>query len=700
MARDDLSEVEDITEKAQEAGAAFYEKFKTQRVEWEEIWQVNDYMAKAAQNRTLNSSEGIKGVNPAWSTGPRAQTGSTIFFQQYRQLGSQLSSVALSRDVPFSYSPVANEAVFMSAEDADAQASQWNTLAKWTLKKDGFARKFISFANQLRKYGNIPVLFYQNQKVGTRTIMEPQYEVTAGIDGQPIINEGEAIEREEEVVAENWPSWRALNVDGIFADVFIGNLQDQDCVVLPYLATKAKMLEKVRSEEWNEKQVEKITSAIKWDGTTNAQLKKQKIENQGMTPPQTDATDQYLVWDIFQRMPIDGKKWDDEAMVADWYWYTVVGNNIKDGIPVRFHRNEDPDDEVPVFMMHALPDDDDILYHVSEGQIIRSNYSVECTLKNQMIDNNSAINNPPMREIDGEVRGTDRQYGPDKTFVMDRDNSLTEFDVKSLTVDNIQALNYINEDTKRALFTAGNMIGEAYGGRTSALEAGNAYKNSVQPHMITVRYILEQFLGVYARKMHSYWSKYAYPGQVMTISDEEQIQSVYPSGMYGEFDINIDIIDEFEEDVVKSQRLYDTISLVAGNPELMKAIDAPELLTEWLKKSKIKHAKIVHRPLDYDAQEVARNENIAMINGNIPAQVKQGENLTLHLATHEGERLRYNGLEEQYPSVVLLDQHIAETKLAAQSGQQSQGTPPAPNESEGAGELGGNQIAAALGGVQ
>lgn len=699
MARIDLSEVEDVTVEAQKAAQSYYEKFSTQRKEWETVWQVCDYMIKVAQNRTLNSTEKTLGVNPSWDGGEQANTGSTIFFQQWRQLSSQLASVALSRDLPFKYTPVTNEAVFMSEEDADAQAAQWNTLARWTLKTDGFPLKMIEFAHQLRKYGNVPVLFYQKQKFEKRIIMEPQSTFVPLPDGTVKEVEGEAKETEQEVLVENYPSWKILTPDSVFADVFIGNLQRQNCVLVPSLMSRADMLGEVASGNWNAKQFELVTPQYRWDGTTNVNLRKQKVENQNMTSPQTDATELYLVWDIFQVCPIDGKKWDEKSGVQGLYWMTVVGNDIAKGINVRFQENEDPDNEIPIFMIHSIPDDDDILYHMCEGQAIRSNYSVECTIKNQMIDNNSAINHPPLKEIEGEVRGTDRSFGPNTVFQMDRETSLTEFEIKPLTQDNIALLNAIREDTKSALSTTSNMLGEAYGGRTSALEAGNAYRNSIQPHMISIRYILEQFIRVYARKMHSYWTKFSMPGQVMAISDEQQLYSIYPAGMYGEFDIEIDILDEYEEDVVQSQRIFDAMQLIASQPELSKVFDMTELAKMWFDKLKLKKAKVIRRPLDYDASETARRENRAMMQGGVPSTVKEGENLTVHLATHEGERLRYRDLEDQYPNVQLLDQHIEETKLALRNGPKQTGTPPAPSGNQGAGEMGGNQIAGALGGM-
>ena len=669
----DLSTNTTITEAAGKAAGRFFEKFHNQRTEYEDVWKIADYMVKCAQNRSLNEEEMTKGANPSWthSDNENAETGSTIFFRQHRQLASQLASVALSRPVPFRYSPVINESVFFSAEEASAQADQWNTLAKWTMKMDRFGEKIIDFAHQLKKYGNTPVLFFMHRKIA-----------------------------EDGTILENWPSWRVEPVDSLFADCFIGNLQDQDCVILVSLQGKHKLLEMARSGEYNPAQAKKVDSSIKWDRSTSfLPMKEHQYENQDMSMPE-EATEQWLCWDVFMRCPIKNRKWDDEGDLDKVHWITWWGNRPGDdnkSVCVRFEENYDPDNEIPVWMIHDIPDDPDMLYHIAPSQVIRSNYSVECTVKNQLVDHNSIVNHPPLKEVEGEVRGTDRTFGPNKVFRVDRAESISEFQIRDISVSNIQLLEYIKNDTKEALSTTSNVLGEAYGGRTSALEAGNAYRNSIQPHMITVRYNLSQFLGVLARKMHRYWETYAAPGQIVAITDENQLRTVLPEALFGEFDIQIDIVDEYEDDVVHNQRIYDVLQLIGSSPEMAKHVDIGELLKEWLRKSKLDYAKIIRPQQDADAEVRAREENAAMIAGEMISP-QDGENHGVHLAVHQGERLRYKGIEEQYPTVALLDQHIEQTKmLVAQQGQAS-GSPPAPNRSQGAGALQGNQVAAALGG--
>ena len=654
-------------------------------------------MVKCAQNRTLSKTEKTKGVNPSWSTDEQAQTGSTIFFRQHRQLAAQGVSVQMSRDMPFKYSPVTNEAVWESAEESDGEAHQMNCLAKWTMKQDRFDKKSINFWHQLKKYGNIPIGISQKRTIERKFIQEPVIEERLDPEtGEVYPVEVDINERTEEFVTANYPTLTIYNVDAVYADIFIGDLQRQDCVLLPSLLTKSDLWQKVADDEYSEEQVKKIEKKDRWDGDTAKPLKTERVENNDQSSPDERVTDQWLVWDIFIRAPIDKGKWDEESQRSDLYYLTVVGNDIENAIPVRLEENQDPDGEIPIYMIHDLPDDGDVLYHLSPAQIVRSNYSVECTLKNQMIDNNSNVNNAPLIEVEGMVRGVDRKYGKNTVFTVDDIGAIKEFDARDLSQSNMAFTEYIKNDTKESLSTVSNILGEAYGGRTSALEASNAYKNSVQPHMVAVRYVLEQFLYIYAKKIRSYWGKYALPGQVAQITDENQIRKIRPEEIEGDFDIEIDIVDQFEDDVVQNQRIFEALNLIGGNPELAKHVNLGNLLAEWFKQAKFDHTKLVKKPSDYDARELARQENATLMSGN-PASVKPGEDSAAHLIEHEGERLRYKGVEDQFPNVVLLDRHIAETKFAVQQEGQSQGTPPAPSGNQGPGEAQGNEIAGALG---
>ena len=685
-----------------------YTRFYSQRRMNEIMWKVADYMYKGAQNRSITKYEEQKGANledfPGNPSTEVAQSGSTLFHRQVRQLAAQGASVQFSRDVPFKYEPIINDDNPETYEKGESMAGQLNVLAKWTMKHDKFNKKSIEFWHQIFKLGNVPIIAEQVIKKGVRKVREPivqpmQNPATGEITSQVVGYN----EFDQEFTVENHPSIRILPVETLYADMYIGNIQGQNCLVIPSLKNYSELLDGVRAGYYDSNNVislagEEMVGKYRWDGVSGEPLTRFKLANNEAIAGDS-YTGQFLVWDVFMRSPIQDGTWDVKTMPEIW-WGTFVGNQIVNSLCVRLEKSTDPDGEFPIEMIHCLPDDPDILYHVAPAQIIRSNYSVECTLKNQAIDNCTLVNRPPLKIIEGQTRGKNFEFTPGKIFMVESQQAIEEFAIRDTTQITTNFLNYIRDDTMSALATDKPFMGESFGARTSATEASNTYKNSVQPHMISIRYILEQYLGFYAKKLKSYWQAYSDPTQVVRITGEQPHSVIRPNEIYGEFDVEVDIVDEFEDDVVESQKINEAIRTFGQNPAFMQVIDAAELARAWFKRYKFDYGKIVTGRVDKDAEVIARNENVTLMAGQY-VRPQPNQNHNVHLSEHKGERLRYNGLEEQKPQVALLDQHIAETEfmvqqqeaMAAQAQSQQQGQ----SGNQTAGQASGNQHAGAMG---
>lgn len=86
-----------------------YQTYKSDREQFEDIVELCDYMHKCAQNRTINSSEKEKGAN--LPDDERANVGSTMFHRISNQNAATGMAIQTSKDMPFKYSPVYNEAI-------------------------------------------------------------------------------------------------------------------------------------------------------------------------------------------------------------------------------------------------------------------------------------------------------------------------------------------------------------------------------------------------------------------------------------------------------------------------------------------------------------------------------------------------------------------------------------------------------------
>jgi hypothetical protein len=496
--------------------------------------------------------------------------------------------------------------------------------------------------------------------------------------------------------------------ESLFADRMIGDINDGNCVIVQSFTNVSGLMDGVRSEYYSEDAVKEIRedkAMYAWDGSSGTEQQTDRFDNQGHTFSSTKASDQFLQWDIYLRAPIENGKWKEDG-VPEWYWGTIIGNDIKKGKIIRLERNPDPDDEVPIKMIHLFPDDSDTLYHVMMSQILRSNYSVECTLKNQAIDNISMVNNPPIMAVEGMHRVRDFRFKAGALWPVDDINAIKEFSVRDTTQSTAGLLNLVESDSMRAAQLGPSQMDEFAGSRTSASEAIAVNRNSMQPQLMQVRYVLEQFLPWYGSKLRSYWQAFSYPEQVLRLTDEPKYTQVRPKDIYGEFDVEVNIVDEYEDSALELQKINNILMTVASSPMLIQSqthqLNVGELIRRWLEKQRITGiGKIVMPAMGVDASRVAKLENIAIVENGMYDRPQMGENHQIHLSEHTGERIRWNGIEDQNPNVALLDQHIAETRFLMEQEQMSAAMQQAPagtqNQTEG--EAVGNEVAGLMGGM-
>jgi len=283
-------------------------------------------------------------------------------------------------------------------------------------------------------------------------------------------------------------------------------------------------------------------------------------------------------------------------------------------------------------------------------------------------------------------------------------DAIKEFQVRDNTQSTAALLDYVNQDTRSALFTNMPITGqEGYGARTSASEAVGARRSAMTPHLVVTRYILDQLLSWYARKSSRYWDAFGTDDQVIAISDEPRYPEIRPSQLHGEFDIEVNIVDEFHDDLVMEQRTNEMLRLVASVPILQKSIDIYELLKPLFERQRLPLAAL-KQTTDIDAKMRARDENRRMIENGEVIRPQQGEAHATHYAEHMGEMLRWQGLdpavaegdERIINAQTILQAHIDETKFLMQQDGQQTGDVAGGSGNASEGEVVGNAIAGAM----
>jgi hypothetical protein len=564
------------------------------------------------------------------------------------------------------------------------------------MKKDRFDLKSIEFWTQISKYGNIPVMIEWMHERGTKKIRKPVYK-----DDDPT----EVVDYETEIidtVVENRPVFTLLPIESVRADSVIGNIQDQECVIVSSVVGMSAIVSGIRSGFYRDNLLEDISTSHQWDGYSGFENKEEKKENRDFDNKPTDTgTGQYLKREIFVRVPIDeeNESWDINANIPLLYRVTMFGNTPHEAVVARVERNQEPDDTIPIEMIHANPDDADLLYHIGDFEVIRGNMAVETTLIRQVIDNNTLVCKPPLKEITGEVQGNDRTFGPNTRFICDTKDSISEFNIRDISQPTIQILEYVKEDSNTANSIDKNMIGESFGARTSASEAGTISSNSRRPNLVRIEYVLNQLLPWVAKRYQIGWETYGLSEQIIQITDEDdKTVFITPTDIGGDYDIIVDVMDDIKDDAVEAQRMVNYATTVANTP-MAQTVDW-QGLSELLAEKMLGTSKFVIGNNEGDAENNARNNLVAMLTEGTFPQLTDTMNLKKHLEIYKGERLRWKGREDQNEFVTsVLDQVIEQIQARVD-------TPPAQGQGGGApqtalpqGEVNRQELSGAAGGL-
>lgn len=630
------------------------------------IWNQQDSAFRCCINDSSVQAQKSKGANEpeVWE---RAKTATTQFYRQVRQKAANGYAVQSSKDMPFKYSPLYSDED-ESPDVAEKRADTLNKLAKWSMKMDGFDLKSIDFWTMLGKYGNIPVLMEWVQRMGKKKVRVPVF----GDDGVTI----ESYDIQEfETAVENRPVMTLQPIESVMLDATIGDVQRQECVIISSVVSMTDIVDGIRTGLYREDLLEDLGRAQQWDGYSGGfDNEDEKKDNRGFDDrPSHLASGQYLKREVFVNLPIDEKKetYDPLKNIPVRYRVTMFGNTPTNSALARVERNQEPDDKIPMAMIHANPDDQDLIYHISDYEVIQSNIATETTLIRQVIDNNTLVNHPPTKEVRGEVDGNGVEYGPNARYIVDNQNSIAEMGVRDVSQPTLQILEYMKDDSNKANSLDPNMIGESFGARTSASEASTIAGNSRRPNLVNIEYILQQFLGFVAERYKVLWEAYGRRDQVVQITDEDdKIVFIRPTDISGEYDIVVDIMDDIKDKTVESQKYINYVQTVGSVPQLAQTTDWKGLHEDLAEKI-LGTSKYVVPNNEGDAKASAMQNVALMLNNGQEPQLDGTMNLKKHLEIYQQERMRWQGFEDQNPNVAVLDRVIQSLQQMVNSGGQN-----------------------------
>ncbi len=723
-----LAEDREVVGPFQTLAAQYFEAFDEQQSYYRDLWRVYDGMGKCMQNRALMKEEKAEGANSPNDT--RSQVGSTTFQRGTSQAAALVASILLGKKVPGGYSTRGTDNVEESYEDGKPQAASLNTLLEFTARADKWAKKFYEIPNYLMRMGNIPVMVALNRRKTMVRRMEPIYEPVETGDVDPITGEPVMVAQKvgeepvwEEKIVENFPTLRMLPVDCVFADVMRDDLNTHDCVLIASQRTKSEILSDVQDGYFVPTLMEKLnaTNAVSTN-PPNQDAIDDRLQNRNLPTPQKEMPNQYTQWDVYMRCPIDNQgKWAEDTEKPELFLGTFIGDDLSTAVCARLTQNPDPDGEIPIIMLHARPEDSDMLYHVAPGDLVRSNYSVECTIKNLSIDSKTKRLEAPWVATEGEVNETQDFSFNQQRVLWEKSKGALRWlgsEVPDTTVGDMEFLNFIQQDSMIAIGMNQNEMGMSYGARTSSYEASNIQAQSSRPNLMQARYIIEQLVPWLLFKHWRYWEAYGIDGQIVSITDQPKQYSVDPNMLHGPFDIKVDVLDEYEDTVLQGDKMFRFLQTLSTIPQMANSVDWTDAARKVGMKLGLHDVSFIKNMPDEDSDTVAEAENVMMQQG-IMARPKQGENHAAHLKRHKAKRLEWKGLDNTPQGqwvAMYLEPHIEETEAMAGGeasgagamaggmggpgmGQLTPGAPPpgiSGNQSEG--ESRGNMLAAAQGG--
>ncbi len=703
---ENLADEADLAKKVQDEANVYFERFASDREEIDDKNEQADYMYACAQSRSMMSSEKSKGMDRDGDT--RANVGSIIFHRQVNTMAAQFAGVLRSRPDLAKYEQMWVDGVEGSYEDSLDRAKQAMGLARWTRKKDEFDRKIPEIAVSLCKYSNIFAMIEQKRTFKRKLCTEPvTEEVVDPATGETTLNIIGERKYWDNVVVDNYPSITFPHVGNIYADRWIPTIQQQNCVVICSPVNRTDIFNDVQMGFYSKEAYDKLDNGYFWDGVYGATMKEKEHDNREETFSPS-GTDVFLKWEVFIRVPIEGKEWDDDNP-PQLYWMTVIGNTLGGGLVMRLERNPDPDDEIPLKEIRIMPDNSDTLYHTTTAEIVRSMYSADCSLLNMFLDNIGNRNDPPLQILDGMHRVKDFTLTKGALWYVYQKDAISTVDIPDTTQNTVMVRDRIHDEIKQALATDPAMMGQYAGARTPATEFLGVNQNTNKLHFMWISYAANQILPWQHRKYMSYWNAFGLPQQVVQITDGDKKYNIRPKDVAGEYDIIVDIVDEYVDDLVRQQTLTQVMQLIGTVPGFQQSethtLDMGELLKAWFEHNRYPASRLVLPATGRDAEEVANARISVMLNSGVYNPPVAGENLGVHLRTAKAERVRWKGLEDspdpRAANLPLLDQYIAECTQMMQgaggvggAGQQQVGMGP---QNETPGEVIGNQAAAALG---
>ena len=533
-----------------------------------------------------------------------ANSASTRFARAVAQNAAVFNAVTSAQDRQWEYTPVKNDLIWADSIEDQAQAEVRNLLADESLRVSEWGYKKQDSFTDLITYSDLAFNIRMKTKYKeVRMLAE---------NGKSVIS--------KKMKVMNHPIVAPLPWESLFVDKHISNIQDQNCIFI----TSSQGVHEIEEDNkafGSEDQIEKVMKEWKnlLHNVADNELEEDLRANDNDDDNDVSETN-LRRWDVYYRVKLDkkGKKVVEvDDMKGQWtlIWLVGYGADPKSAIWVKCLSKFDPDDEIPIKHVNVLPGGGSQFYHPRMSEAARPLYAQECTFLNLAIDAAAKQNLPPvlwnasrfskapktLRLVAGSNHEVDNINGA----ILE----LSSSEKAGIAVELIKVLQGQQDD---AYTLNPNSMGEKFG-NISATENMAANGATRQPQLASVSYVLLQLYPWMGEKISRYWEAYGDYDMIMQICKMPLGGAGTIEDIYGDFNININIVSTYEDRITQSSMLTGLIQMIASNEKLLESpehkVEIYEFLKEIMTRGGIKNASRLVTVKSGDASYVQTMEN-------------------------------------------------------------------------------------------
>gem|GEM_PF-3365705 len=587
---------------------------------------------------------------------------SPSFYDSIRAItAGQKSVIFYGNEMPVKYERVYGSTDFPDDEEARRVELQQNMLLRYTFDQGDWwsALKRSMYFNN--KYGQEMLSITWDRCTEMKTERVPLYDGTGKLAGF-------AFERREKVTRD-FPIVERVDLKDVWFDTTIDDMRDQHVIIRRLPMSLSRLRQKARDND-RYLNLDKLNKSHLWRKADagDESVMEGRLENadESQREEENGNYDGYYVW---ARLPIEATDkgsfvWNDKA-TPEWCEMYFAGDINSDCVCLQLRVNPYFHGKNPYNLVHSHEDDKGAI-HMGYATLLECLYEEETTTINQFIDNKTKIINAPFVAEKGNLLEKKLTFNSNKVFHVrpgTGKTALTKLDYPDVTQTAMPMLQYLRERFNRTAGTDKPIMGEAWGSRTTATEAGAVMQQAMRPALEDAQYIAEQIFPWCAVMVAELWRQFADPDRVLYVTDQQIVNEVRPATLYGDYNTRIVTVGRFESDALRRSNENDFIARVLPLAQpLMSKRGLTEFFKDVMRGRKMDNAeRYFEGSKEYDAERVAWMESTAMLESAVEDLPRPEEEHPVHLRIHRQVRDRYAMLpaeQQNQAALQVLDMHI------------------------------------------